>query len=319
MPRRQRRHHYIPEMHLANFSGYRFRRFAVFDKQFGKFAFVPVKTSARISNYYDLPGRTPEERLRFENQFQVIENEIAPILRRLISLPEGLVRVPAPTTRALSQYIALLHARVPARREPAFMQAVAMSRDLSVLGLDDPAAFVRDARSEGGYIGDPEDLRQQAEALADDLKAGRREIRLLSQVSLMGLDSADRLVQPMLAERKWSIVRTAAYPGFVLGDQPVTLLAPDTRILPAVGFGSPGVMVLVPLSPTTLLLIEDAPRSELVPISLWTPRGLAEPIWSAANKVAWMSARRYVWASSMKSVQAAAALIPDEHRRRSEW
>lgn len=78
------------------FIGYAFRRFAVFDKRWGKYGRRPVATSATERDYYALPGSSLEERLRLEREFAALENVVAPIFRRLDTEPPGTGPCPHP-------------------------------------------------------------------------------------------------------------------------------------------------------------------------------------------------------------------------------
>jgi len=78
--RRKRSQHFIPEFHLAQFIGNpTYRRLAVFDKRWGKFARPPVATSAVYRDYYAVPGATPGKRLRVEDEFMRLEDQVAPM------------------------------------------------------------------------------------------------------------------------------------------------------------------------------------------------------------------------------------------------
>jgi hypothetical protein len=132
----------------------------------------------------------------------------------------------------------------------------------------------------------------------------------------MGVTTAIEKIRPLLVGRHWELLRTESWPGFVLGDQPVSLQS-GARLAPSIGFGTSGVHVLMPLDSKTLLLIADRPRERKLEMKVQPRRlGLDEPWWAAANKVAWLTAKRYVFAKTLGHLQASELLIPAELRRR---
>ena len=89
--------------------------------------------------------------------------------------------------------------------------------------------------------------------------------------------------------------------------------------LTAVGSASsaPGVQVMMPLSPETLLLVSDRPADgRLRVIEQRHRHGLDEPWWAIANRVAWLSAKRYVVSRTVGHLEASMALVHPEDRRR---
>jgi hypothetical protein len=314
--KRARSHHYVPEFHLAMFIGYPFRRFAAFDKQWGKYSRPPVATSATERNYYALPGSSIEDRLRLEREFAELENVVAPLFRRLGSLPQGQGPLSSAERDAIAGYAAILHVRGPAYRSGALERAEKMATDLEALGLADPAEFRESARAMG-MIGDDAELETLRAQWAADVLSGRRGFRVPRQISLTALNPAVEKVRPMLVDRHWQLVRREDWPGFVMGDQPVALLAPPGRLVPSIGFGTPGVQVLMPISPKTLLVVSDAPPEDALEVQTERrTRTLREPTWALANKVAWLSAQRYVWGRCTGHLQATELLIEPEDRRR---
>ncbi len=316
MTRRKRAHHYIPEFHLAQFIGYPGRReFGVFDKKWGKFARRPVATSAVYLDYYAVPGATPDERLRVEDEFARLENQVAPLIVELANLPVGaMVGLDGSDRQALAEYAATLHVRVPAWRDQAMARAVDLTTDLGALGLDDPQRFLARARA-GGIAGTDDDLERQRATFAADIQTGRRAIKVSNAASLVALTPAVGKGAPLLVERHWELLRMDEWPGLVLGDQPVSLFSAG-RLAPSIGFGTAGVQVMMPLSPKVLLVVDDRPREALLRVVSARYPSIREPWWAVANKVAWLTSQRYVFAQNVGHLEATEALIPEEFRRR---
>lgn len=315
MPSLPRSQHYVPEFHLAQFIGLPFRRFHVFDKKWGKFGRSPVAKSAFSRDYYLLPGETDEDRLRLERQFALLEDRVAPLMKWLALQRLGPVQIDDQDRDALAGYAAILHIRVPAFREAAWERAQSMARDPEVLGLADATEF-RTAARKMGMPGSDEDLETLRLAWLDDVRTGRRRIEVHRAASLTALTPAVEKIRPMLFDREWELLRVEGWQGFVIGDQPVTLLNKG-RLAGQIGFGTPGVQVMMPLAPNTLLLISDRPRESVLEVKVqpWQ-LGLAEPWWATANRVSWLSSKRYVFAQGRRHLQGAELLVhPDDQRR----
>lgn len=314
-PSRERSHHYIPAFHLALFIGLPYRRFHVFDKKWGKYGRPPVADSAVSRDYYALPGETDAERLRLEREFATLENQVAPIIKWLVGCVPGVVPLRDEERDALAGYAAILHGRVPAYRDSALARAQRMASDLESLGLADPIEFRRAAR-EFGITGTDEELEAKRVTWAEDIQTGRRNIKVHPAISLMVLSTAVEKVRPMLFDREWELLRTDDWPGFVFGDQPVTLLSKG-RLAGNIGFGTEDVQVMMPLAPNTLLLVSSRPREKVLEMKVQDRRlGLREPWWATANRVAWLTSKRYIYGQMKRDLQATEAIVDPLDRRR---
>lgn len=119
----------------------------------------------------------------------------------------------------------------------------------------------------------------------------------------------------MLFDRAWELLRVEGWPGFVIGDQPVTMLS-QGRLAGQIGFGTSGVQVMMPLSPNTMLLISDRPRESALEVKVEPGQlGLAEPWWAIANRVAWLSSKRYIFAQRRHHLDATELLLHPDDRR----
>ena len=213
----------------------------------------------------------------------------------------------------LATYAAILHARGPAYRDDALRRAQELATDLDAMGLAHPADYRRFARSRGRQETD-EEIELTRLRLVRLVESGEVKVSLASSASLGGVTAAVNRGVPLLLAREWELLREPAWPGFVIGDQPVSLFSHGS-LAPSIGFGSPDVMIFMPLSPTTLLLISDQPRQGPLIAQVNTRRSLREPWWVMANQVAWLSSQRFVWGRT-HALQATESVIPQELRRR---
>lgn len=310
---RERNHHYLPEFHLKRFAIGPRREVGVFDKKWGKFGRAPAATSARVRDYYLVPGATPEQRLAAEREFARLENLVAPLIARLDEAQPGFVPFDDVDRHNLASYAAILHVRGPAYRDNAQKRAQELATDLDALGLANPADFRRAARRQG-MKGTNEELEQKRTTMTTLLSTGKIRIDFPFAATLGNVPIAVRRGVPLLVAREWELLRVG-WPGFLIGDQPVALLSHD-QLVPSIGFGSPDVQIFMPLSPRTLLVMSDRPRRPeplQVKAEGWT--GLREPWWATANKVAWLSSQRYVW-GPVGALQATSPLIPGDFLRR---
>lgn len=310
---RERHHHYIPEFHLRRFAVGPRRDLAVFDKQWGKFGRRPAALSARVLDYYLLPGATTDERLRLERDFARLENLIAPLIGRLDAVPSGIVPFSETDRHNMAMYAAILHVRGPAYRDDALKRARELETDLEAMGLADPTDFRRFARKHDSHESD-EQIEATRLRLVRAVQAGEVKVSFSPAASLTGVTTAINRGVPLLLAREWDLLREPAWPGFVIGDQPVTLLSHD-QVAPSVGFASPGVLIQMPLSPRTLLRIHDRPRTRPLEVRFAVQPSLGGPGWLIANQVAWVSSQRYVW-GSMGALQATESVVRPDLRRR---
>ena len=314
MPR-ERRQHFVPEFHLGQFASGQRREVWVFDKRWGKYARKPVASSAFSRDYYALPGATEDERLALEREFARLENLVAPLVRRLDAAQSGPTGLDGNERINLAGYAALLHVRVPAYRDDALRRARELSTDPEALGLTDPALYLQSARRRG-IPGTDEDLERRRLQMLAGLEAGSFRVTFTSAISLGGIAPALRRGAPLMLAREWELLRVGAFPGFVIGDQPVALFSRG-QLAPSIGFGSPDVQVMMPLSDRTLLLVSDRPRQPLpLLVKVEGGQSLREPWWAIANKVAWLTAQRYVWGRTRAALEATESMIPPDLRRR---
>jgi hypothetical protein len=287
----------------------------LFDKRWGKYARRPAASTAYVRDYYLLPGETLDERLALEREFRDLETFIAPLFRALDAHPIGAVEISENARDAIAAYVATLHARVPAYRDDALKRAREMSLDPDIIGLMDPGAFLRGLRAFGSTASD-ERIEAYRQAALEAIDQGFEIVKVHPAASLTVLGTAIEKLRPLLVARRWRLVRQLGEPGFVIGDQPVTLLTPEGHIAPSIGFESPHVTIFAPISPTTLLLITDEPRDQTLEVVLPLDQGFRYPAWTLANHTAWMTAQRWIWGSRRRYLQATEALVEPENRRR---
>ena len=303
-----RRHHYVPQSHLRRFGhGPGRGLFWAYDKTLDRVVRAKVKGSAQELDYNAVASPTGLN-YEIEGMFARLEGEAKPIIDRLLALPAGAHPL-APHDRAdLSLYIALQHARAPATR--AHSDAVAALGGAAQLDmrLSDAEGFRVWARR-AGWSNSDADIEHRRHKLLASLRSG--EIGVQPPVGyglIMTLSASLNALAPRLFAMSWHIFRRGRFPWLVVGDNPVTKMAPTG--LPAnaqQGFATPGIEVMVPFSPTELLGLQDVPGDEFIRVH--EPDRNAHPSlaheWNAAaNATAWMSAHRRVYGRSQADLEA---------------
>lgn len=273
-------------------------RLARFDKTTGGIQHPSVGTSAVLNDYHTLPPETGRGPTELEDEFTKLETIVAPWIRQLRSIQRpGRIPIDYAIRDGLAGYLAMLHIRSPAFREPNRKMATFLESIRIDMTLASSGGYATRMRAEG-------DGRSENEIEAERIlelgrfRSGEIYIEAPEQWSLQHLKLAIDEIRPLLVEMHWVIVRRDASPFFVLGDQPVTLRGPDGE-LGDVGFANDGVDVLAPLSSSALLAMTRERHAGGIDVITPDARvGLRQPPWQVANHAAWRTAARFVFARS---------------------
>jgi hypothetical protein len=315
-----RHHHYIPRFHLRGFgSGANDEVLWRYDKKYDTFAKRGVGGSAFEEDYYTWRAPDGSSDTEFEALFGKLETMAAPIIKKLRSLPPGEFRIADDDRVNLALYVATLDARVPASRNLVEEMGTFMGCVLVEVGLGSPEAY-RQRIEQDGSIVDPEALEvERLELLAEWRKGGLTVKPPTGWDLTLPLEIAIEQVAPALMPMRIVIAHRAAAPFFVLGDHPVTHAAPTGHPPQlGVGFATPGVEVMVPLSADCLLILVNEPNDgRLRVMPTIGPSGIvAGEDWILAmNRPAWLAAERYVFARERADLEAVVAALGEESAR----
>lgn len=270
----------------------------MYDKSTDSIFLGTVKSSSVRPDYYHVAKSSGGTEGGLEQElFQRFESVAAPLLSALLALPHGVLPLNPMARFDLANYIAIQRARVPAMVERAEETAVFQMLALNDRLLSDPAAFaaraaeVNLAPHEGETL---EDLRVEWLAL---FRNGELEIRPPKGYALVHvLDIVMKTLPQAFFEMDWDIREAKAEPGLLLGDEPVVAVMPDGLASDqAKGFRTPGVEIVMPLSPARLLVLHGRRTAEVVTVAA-PPRSADSHDWvRRANLATWQSAARYVW------------------------
>lgn len=243
-----RRHHYVPKCYLKLFSaevtGKQNRELFVFDGTSRKsFKTAPENVALeRDFNTIDLDGHEPDA---FEKSLASVESEIGPALLR-ISEAGSLEN--ADDKNLLLNLIGLLHVRNPRFREikrdfHERVQKVVLDLVLSSKEMWE-SQFKR--AQAAGYM--PADAVPGYEGV----KKAYNENSIKAVVPVIEhiqseMDTFDHVL-PLLAERRWVLVKAPDSASFVTGDHPVSLSWSEPKRGP-IGLKHRGTEIFFPISP----------------------------------------------------------------------
>ena len=312
-------HHYIPQFHLREFGTETFSvpgvtgRFGrrpgliwQFDKSTGEYARVPIKKAVQRPNYYTVPGAGDD----LEDAFEQLERNAARAVRRMHDLAPGQHDLSPSDRLALTLYAALLNARAPSTRDPTVALASFAAGTFLDMQLSSADRFRDRARNRGDKRSNSE-IEAERITMLEELRRGDLRVAAREEHGLMGLKPAVEAISPMLWGMSWFLLRTAPGQRLVLGDQPVTFIPPDDhRLGDAVGPGTPGAIVSLPLSPTALLTMSrTSPDAPAFAVLDDPPSHFELPAAAEANISTWRWAQRFIYGHSRADLEAAALLL----------
>lgn len=315
------RHHYVPQFHLRQFghadgNG----RIWTYDKETDAISRRSVKAVASEINYYRIRDGAGGHSDDLEGFFSYIESAAAPLIRRLARLDAGDHHLHPVHRDTLAGYLALLHVRGPTERRKTLAMGEFLARAQVDMLLRNRDAFRAHARKLGDKSGD-EALEKHRTRMLADLESGRIVLEGPEEWGLIGIGTAVEHVRPLLTSMKWRILRRRRLPFVVIGDAPVSLMAPAGHPpLLGVGFASAEVEVGLPLSPDALLVMTHEPDArDIEVIDLdghpLLPRSL-RPSWATVmNAYSMLRASRYVFGRSQADLEFTRISLSDEQRR----
>ena len=223
--------HHVPRMYLKRFAldaSEDSSMLRVLSKSDGRLFQANVANLAVERYFYDRSGPQGTEAALAE-----LESAASPLIDRLVH-DDGLRPLDVEESRTVATFVALLDFRTAAFRRAAVGLAT------SVDGLGERVATELGARYESTAPQAPEEVRAFHKALMWRTAAVAREV---------------------MASMQWTVLVAPADVRFVTSDHPVVKfnpLPPPAPWMGTLGWNSPGVQVLVPLSPQTCLAIVDA-------------------------------------------------------------
>ncbi len=312
------RPHTVPDFHLRRFgSGPANQSIWVYDKQKDLVFPGTVRSSSVHPDYYHVAKASGGTEGGLEQElFQKAETDAAPHLSDLLSLQPGDQPFDPRARFDLAHYLAIQRARVPAMVERAEEAAVFHALAENDKLLSDRDAFAARAvevglvAKEGQTL---EDLRLEWLAL---FRSGELEIRPPAGFALVHvLDLALKSQPQAFFEMAWEIREAKAPPWLLLGDEPVVaVMPPGTPADEEQGFRTPGVEIVMPLSPVRLLVLRDRRTANIIAVTAPVRVADSDDWVCRANLASWRSASSHVWGRDKADLEAIHKLMTPQER-----
>ncbi|MGO9177784.1 MAG: DUF4238 domain-containing protein [Candidatus Limnocylindrales bacterium] len=310
--------HTIPQLHLRRFGyGPKNQGIWVYDKEKELIFPGTVRSSSVRPDYYHVARASGRTEGGLEQEFfQKTETIAAPHLADLLSLQRGEQPFDPMARFHLAHYLAIQRARVPAMVERAEEAAVFHALAQNDLLLSDPDRFSARAAEvglkpeEGKTL---EDLRLEWLTL---FRSGELEIRPPTGFALVHvLDLALKTQPRAFFEMAWEVREATAPPWLLLGDEPVVAVMPaGTAADEEQGFKTPGVEIVMPLSPGRLLVLRGRRTADAIAVTAPLRSADADDWVRRANVASWHSASLHVWARDKADLEAIHRLMTPEER-----
>lgn len=252
--------HYVPQFYLRAFSIpnklgelYLYRR-ARRPKRAG------VSIVASDEDYYTIKSDIPGvDKRQIDKLFQHIERESAPILKRLLTASK--IEFTAAEHEQLSLFMACLASRTPLSQERFRKLDSTVNLHSMKVFSSNKEAFYQSMRDEGSPDSD-EKLEEFRQHILDGGLSIKYEPEADDYFLRTQLEAA-QWIAPIIENKQWHILESTTSRLFVTTDNLVTLIRPENCPI-QLGVGFENGHVLLPLSPTRCLLMDDRLDSRIL-------------------------------------------------------
>ena len=206
-----------------------------------------------------------------EEKLAGLETTLGPLWSLLAegfaSLEDGAIR------KGLGLFVAVMYLRNPLVRE----QVERLHKQ--ILELCATAPTLPDGTPDIGFV-EHGSHRSLAESWFDYWQWGKDEHdRFFAET----VQSEAVRIAELLMQKRWSVV-FAEHDAFITSDRPVSIHHPQRQVA---GFGTAGAMILFPLSPTRLLVMDDLhhePPNQYYPLRAQNAGGFNLSVWRGAGR-----------------------------------
>jgi hypothetical protein len=260
MSKNSKRHHYLPQFYLKRFTGAD-GLLCVFDRETKEFRKQTPPNTAHQREFYTITNKEGVKSDAIERMFSGLESVAADVTRRLDTRQTTVWRDEQERV-SFAIFIAYFYTRTPIfdQEQSAFGEHLYRAR----MRADHPtpevtAQWFREFERETGEEVDAETVEGFHKMVHDD--AYDVEVPRQLNIRLM-IDTALHLAETLFA-LNWTFAMAPVDLAFITSDAPYVIAPPpgetDWR---ACGVLTPGATSIIPLSPTTCLLIDGADGRE---------------------------------------------------------
>lgn len=307
MPKKKRKHHYLPRFYVGGFTNEQGEVF-VLEHETGKINKQSKNGTFHLPYFYSVdfskyPKRDPESAARIkkilglpdidtsnvkdhpdmiEDLLGDSENLAAQIIPKLVSGEHitDIERV------ELSTFMALMYTRTPAFREFTTRLEKGMMEDSmkKLFSSKEKIKKVSDEMLKDGY-----EKEINVDDIYDLYKDKRYKIEIPKELNVEHMLMLVPVIDQILYNKTWFIIKAPKDTSFITSDLPVFMHHPGMSRGLNPGFSTPRVKVFFPLSQKCLLLMQDTPRGRATAslrVSKIEVRKLNELIFSNSGKYA---------------------------------
>jgi hypothetical protein len=235
-----KKHHYVPVFYQRYFTNDKGLLW-VYDRKLKTYKELPPPALCCQTDLYALKPRGRPRDRRIETQYLARVDGMSAKTFSGFSKDETL------NPERLGSFIfflALQHSRVPANGEmiTATYQAAAQAfMEVAYANVDRAKQMIADYESQTG-----KKLEADAEKMVDDVREKRLEIKATEVPFLESLWKHTKIIFYALADFQWELLESPPQTGFIITDNPVTLVPPPKAT--TIGFGIPGTSTYLPLT-----------------------------------------------------------------------
>lgn len=231
---RPRKHHYLPQFYLRRFSTDGEGLYQV-NKTNGRIAPVKIKDTGAIRDFHTLDGEDSDNPDALESALSQVEGALAPHLADFLS--GGFHRREA--RLYVMQFVSMMRMRVPALRD--YLQVSMADVVHTELAL---------MESQGKLPPAPPGLEDLLRV--ENLRVEMLNHKVMEQMYAL---ASNEEVLHILYSMRPTLLHAPMGTRFITSDQPVALYHPDAPRLMGIGPDTPDVMISLPLSSRSALLL----------------------------------------------------------------
>jgi hypothetical protein len=248
-----KRHHYLPQTYLAEFS--RDGHLAVYDRELKELRIQTPKNTAVEKDFYTVIEADGTKRNDIESMFAVIEGHVKPIICRL----QARQQISDEEKVNLSGFIGLLVGRTPEFAATFATLESDFTRHMSKLMFH---SVEQTEKILDRYKADnPTDNPTTAQELYDFVQQDRYDIEFPRVQTLHMMLHFGETLWKYFVQMDWHVLHSPKDSSFITSDAPFVLVPSKKEIRSPydnlVGIAIPGVLKLIPLGRTCLLAITD--------------------------------------------------------------